>query len=520
MRKTDSINLNNRLQVLSEILKKEEIRLLPQYLDFIDDATFRSSELWRIYFSKGILLSSGGVETSLFGLEYFESHPSLKSFNKYPGSTNAYAALTQELCKKFLLEEGLISPSQNQNSLIVAYSLGSHEGLIRVARIIFKPHSNDGIFVAMGSYGLTAGALRDMKPLKYRVCLVKNDSNRGEKISLYHLEALVKDNPSIKTLFLELKTTAGAVYTESEMRDVINFCNKHQLFLIMDAAHLHMEFHEKYRFSCVSSLCQQLNYHQYVVLFTASKTYGFERARIGFVLFDNLNQSLTLKAMDDQLIRMFGTFNDFPIVAAYSLITFSLIERQKYLKANVCKHRYNMNLMLAYIEGISSLKIDEDLRLLIRKELPEKYETGIKDLRVIWKPESGLHLKIDVSLFQSKYFLNIQMYNSEIICYVMNKTFGVVTLHAFQIMDPDGYSMRLGFSSKKDVHMGMQLMHDFFASLTDNPESNPYMEKVLSIDTLRRRPLESAPIRDTTRLFKPTALLTDVRANYAIRSNL
>lgn len=472
------------LRNLSEILIKENENLIPSERDFLDDLIVRSAELWRTYFSNGIMLSSGGVETSLFRLKQIMGYPDLKFFNEYPGSLNSYASLTQKLGKKFLKEEGLISSLQDHKELVIAYSLGSHEGLMRAARVIYRD-DNYGIFIPIGSYGLTVSALKDLKPLSYKICFVNSQSHLGDKISLSHLELLIEQNPRIKTLFIEQKTTAGAVYTEYEINDIIKICKSHQLFLIVDSAHLHMEFEVGAKFPTVSHLCEQNNFHNYLVLFTGSKTYGLERARVGLVLFDRRNSYFTLDEMNDQFVRMFGTFSDLPVVATHRLMSTPIVERKAYVKQNVIKHRFNMNVMLAYIEGINSNKLDSDLKEALRSELPEEFWNGIKGLRIIYKPESGIHLKVDVSQFRKQYFYNIQLFNSEILCYVLNKICGIVTLHSFQITDTSGYSMRFSFSSKTDVHIAMQRMYEFFKSLTPYPKLNPFMDKVLSLDSFK-----------------------------------
>lgn len=492
---------------LSKIIVKEKKRLLQQYPDPVDDCLFRSAKVWRTYFINGTLLSSDGVETSIFGPPHIQDNPVLESFNKYPGSSNAYSSLTQNLCMQFLMEEGLISKWQDRSTLSVAYSFGSHEGLMRVARILYKRNVNDGIFFASGSNGSTAIALRDLKPLKYKVFLVNVDGNRGEKILLTHLEKLIRENPSAKVLYLELKTAAGAIYTETELREIILFCQKYRLRLIASAAQLHMEFEPQYKFPIVSHLCNELGYIDYAVLFTASQTYGLERARFGLVLFDTRNESLSLDAMDNQFIRMFGTFSDLPIVAAYSLMTYPLEERQAHLKANIAKHRFNLNLMLAYIDGIDSKKIDEEVRTAIRAEIPQEYQNGIKGLQIICMPQGGIHLKVDLSQFKEKYFLNIQMFNCEILGYVFNKVFGVVT--HFQGMDPLGYGMRLSFASKKDVHAGMRLMHEFLNSLTDEPQPNPFMKNVVTLEWLMSQ--SEVKIADTKRCRGFSSFFSEIK---------
>lgn len=105
-------------------------------------------------------------------------------------------------------------------------------------------------------------------------------------------------------------------------------------------------------------------------------------------------------------------------------------------------------------------------------------------MELIAKPECGIQLKINTSGIQNKYYTNIRMYNSEIFCYTMNKICNVVTLHSYQIMDPSGFGMRLSFSILKDVHEGMQAIHDFVRSFTNYPTLNRYMPNVKNIEEL------------------------------------
>lgn len=143
-----------------------------------------------------------------------------------------------------------------------------------------------------------------------------------------------------------------------------------------------------------------------------------------------------------------------------------------------------MNLMLAYLEGADSLNIDDTLRKEIASELSVPYATGIKGMDAVYKPVSGTHMKVDISALRSRYFSNIRMYDSEIFSYALNKAYGVSTLHAFQIMDPSGSTLRLCFGDKGHVHRGMRAMHNFIKSLTDIPAENQFFPGVKSIEEI------------------------------------
>ena len=68
------------------------------------------------------------------------------------------------------------------------------------------------------------------------------------------------------------------------------------------------------------------------------------------------------------------------------------------------------------------------------------------------------------------------MFNSEIFSYALHAATDVVTLHSYQVMDPQGFSMRISFSIEENIHNGMRKMHDFVShGLLNHPQINKYM---------------------------------------------
>jgi aspartate/methionine/tyrosine aminotransferase len=462
-----------RLAKLSKFIKNQASKLLPNLDDLVTDHGQRVGPLWFMNFSKGVPLSSGGVEDCFINLIEIKNNPNLRDFNMYR-SDRGSVFLSQEAMKKFLFEEKAIKTTVYLKNLYISFCLGSHEGVMRIARCIYKKNINDGMLFPVNSYGLLASAVASMKPANYTVKLIKTHKKLGGKISLESLKELLQKNPSTRTLFLELKTLAGATYTAGELRDIVKICKEFSVFLIADATHINMEFNEKHAFADISTISLQEGFHEFAGVYTASKTYGLERARVGFMVFSKQLKASAPYTIEVDLYRMIGASFDLPFEVANMLLTASLEDRGKFITANKEKLRFNMNIMIAYIEGVNSNKLDSDLIDKIRIAIPASYHAGIKGLRLFYKPEGGMHLIVNTSRLQEKYLANIRMFNSEIFCYALNMMAEVVTLHAFCILDPKGFSMRLSFPNVIDVHKGMQKIHEFVKMLTDQPRINPY----------------------------------------------
>jgi hypothetical protein len=484
MSKPSDKTQEQRLEELSEMILQQGKNLIPHTYNLTKDIE-RTDGLWRYNTRKGIMLSSGGVENSLLSGIIVGERESLKSFNKYRNDLSTSANITSEDMKRFCAEEGLISETSNiKDSLSATFCLGSHEGFTRLARCLYSEKNKEMIY-SVGGYGLLARAVSTMNPTPYRVHLAEINRDNGEKILVEDLEKIILANPKAKTLYLEAKTMCGAVYDKDELEQIVKLCQQHDIFFIFDTAHANMEFEAKNKFPDITEICQQQEHKKFAMIFTGSKTYGLERARIGFVILGGKKYGEDLaQAMVREGSRTHGSYGDLPFEIARDLISFPLKERQKFLEENRQRHRFNLNLMIGYIEGVNSSKIDEDLRQQVAQEIPEKYQSGIKDLKLVYRPEGGIQLKVNMASLQNKYLTNIRMLNSEIFSYALQKMGDVSTLNSYQVMDPEGFGMRLSFSIKDDVHQGMSAMHDFVNSLTDQPTPNKFMPNVELAETL------------------------------------
>lgn len=466
------------LMVFSEIIKKEHQSLHPNLQNLTEDLYKRVARLWYQYFSKGIFLATGGVDDSFVTLEQVEQQYNLLNEDIDQKS------IDEQKVKEFLLEEHFFSTASLFSSLKISFSMGSHEGIVRIARALFNETDNNTIFFPSCCYGLLVLALTTMKPYGYRVLFVDVDRKRGEKISLEHLQSLIKQYPFAKTLLLELKTICGAMYTEDELRQLITLCKKNQITLIADTTHINMSFSQRWGFPDISRICLENNFHTFFAVYTASKTYGLERARIGFIVASSKQSEFIWSGIESASnLPLVGGFNLSCLVTKI-LMASPVPVRELFLRNAAQKHYYNMNLMLAYIEGIGSEKIDPELRASIAREIPPKYQNGIDGLYIVYIPESGIHMKVDTSGLHQRYLANIRMFNSEIFSYALNIFSRIVSLHSYCIMDPDGFGMRLSFSIKEDVQAGMQGIHNFVCLLRSSPQKNPYLQDVKLADDL------------------------------------
>ena len=400
----------------------------------------------------------------------------LDEYNLYRTDRPESTKLPQDKLKEFLTDEGLISSSSNLDKIFVEFSLGSHEAFTRLLRCIRHDEKNTGLLYPVGGYGLLVRAAATVEVGKYNVCLVQADREHGEKILLSSLEKEAARHTRAKTLYLESKTMCGAIYSREELNDIVKFCKENDMFFILDSAHANMEFDPSKKFPDLASICQEHDYNQYAQIFTGSKTYGLERGRVGFLILGDKDLA---KKFYGEFSKTIGSMSDGPIELASALISSKPEERQKFRDERLQYHEHNMNLLIAYVEGIDSPNVDGRMKEEIRKEIPPEYQNGIEGMKLIYRPDGGIQLKVDMSGLCEKYFGNIKMINSEIFSYALHAATDVVTLHSYQLMDELGNAMRLSFSVREDVHQGMKLMHDFVhEALRDSPSPNPYMPDV------------------------------------------
>ncbi|MFK7974063.1 MAG: aminotransferase class I/II-fold pyridoxal phosphate-dependent enzyme [Rickettsiaceae bacterium] len=465
---------------LSRIISENPKRFIPRLNYFATVDMERSRNLWHQYFGKGLQLCTGGSNTSFLTLKDLNMI-NLEDFKGYRTDKATTTYISEAELKNFLYEEQIIKKHEMLDNLNVSFCLGSHEGLMRLGRVIYNQLNNNGLFAPYGSYGLTVNKLGTMKPAPYKIHLVDMDRDKGEKLNLESLKKYIDMYPNSKTLLLEIKTLAGAIYTEKELNDIIALCKLKNLFLIMDYTHYGMELSDKQSFPDILKLCFNQDYHQFAILYTGSKVYGLERARIGFTILSKKNSiNNFFQIYSEELYAPLGEIGDLPFEVTRALINTSVQERKRYKYNNAKRLRFNMNLMIAYIEGINSPMIDSDLKEKIRYELTPYYTNGIDGVRVLYKPLAGMQMKVDVSNLQNKYFSNIRMYNSEIFSHALNRTYDISTLHAFKILDPYGFSLRLAFMDRDHVHRGMRSIKSFVNSLTDKPTKNEFFPEVMS----------------------------------------
>lgn len=151
------------------------------------------------------------------------------------------------------------------------------------------------------------------------------DRDKGEKLNLESLKKYIDMYPNSKTLLLEIKTLAGVIYTEKELNDIIALCKLKNLFLIMYYTHYGMELSNKQSFPDILKLCFNQDYHQFAILYTGSKVYGLERARIGFTILSKKNSiNNFFQIYSEELYAPLGEIGDLPFEVTRALINTSV----------------------------------------------------------------------------------------------------------------------------------------------------------------------------------------------------
>jgi|GEM_PF-3657454 len=448
MKKTiATLSKEKGLEKFSKIILTEGRSLIPHVHNLPID-TDRMDRLWRTYTRTGLYLSNGGVSEGLLSLKDIKSYGTPTGFNLYRSDRPESVGLKQDRLQQFLVEEGVLA--KKSDSIFVEFSLGSHEGITRILRCIHSSQ-NSGMMYPCGGYSLIVRAAATSGLNPFKVFLIQTDSKGSEKIDLNDLYKQAKKHPKAKTLYLENKTMAGAVYTEKELDDIVKFCKTTQTFLILDSAHMHMEFEPKHAFPTPTPIFEKNNFTDFAVIITGSKTYGLERGRVGFVVLGNKTLATTFRS---ELTKQLGSLSDLSIEVADALISTPIKTRKAFIAKRAQAHLENLTLMISYLEGI-------------------------KGLDLVFKPQSGIQLKVDMAKLRHKFFGNMRMVNAEIFSYALHSATDIVILHAFQLMDPKGTAIRLSFSCEEDIHKGMKLLQDFVHNtLTDKPTKNPFMPDV------------------------------------------
>jgi aspartate/methionine/tyrosine aminotransferase len=476
----EGIDFEEGLRKSSEMIQKYGKNLIPHEHNLTKDIE-RTYGLWLSETRRGVMLSQGGVERSIVDSN---QEGLLTGFQGYKSDRPQSFNPSQDAMKNFCKEEGIISDAANISDLSASFCFGSHEGFTRLARC-FHSNSSKEMIYSIGGYALLARAVSMMKPSSYLVHLADIDRENGEKIIPAEIDKIAQRNPKAKILYLEAKTTCGAVYSEEEIQQIVEVCKKHDMLLFYDTAHANMEFSASHKFPDVASICQRMGHEKFAIVFTGSKTYGLERGRMGFVIVGNGEFGRNLvEEMRKDGSRTHGSSADLSFAITKKLMETPIENRRQFLEENRQKHHLNMNVMIGYIEGVESDKIDEELREQVKAQIPPKYQDGISGVDLVYKPESGIQLKVNISGLRDKYFSNIRMFNSEIFSYALQKTTDVATLHSYQILDPEGSGMRLSFAIGDDIHKGMRRIHDFASILTPTPTLNKFMPEVELAESL------------------------------------
>jgi hypothetical protein len=214
--RTENIDFEDGLRKSSEMIQRYGRHLIPHEHNLTKDIE-RTYGLWLSETRRGIMLSQGGVERSIVDSS---QEGLLTGFQGYKSDRPQSFIPSQNAMKNFCKEDGIISDSANISDLSAIFCLGSHEGFTRLARCLHTESSKEMIY-SVGGYALLARAVSMMKPSSYLVHLADIDRENGEKIIPAEIDRIAQHNPKAKVLYLEAKTTCGAVYSEEKVEKIV-----------------------------------------------------------------------------------------------------------------------------------------------------------------------------------------------------------------------------------------------------------------------------------------------------------
>lgn len=466
------VRRNNLIQRgVRKLLAIGSPKFRPNVDSLVIENIYRLNRLWP-FFGKGVQLCTGGSSRPLINFEDLD-HAALSTFQGYRTDNQLSAHISENDIKSFLSEEGFNDESLKH--VRVNFSMGSHEGFMRLCRCLRSRGVKSGVVFPYGSYGFFPHSMATMRPQPYRVYLADIDRKAGDKLDIDSVETLVRQNADIETVFIEVKTMAGGVYEESEILKLINFAKLFDLQIIFDLTHFGMCFDASSIFPDVLRLCIKNDFHKFYALYTCSKIYALERARVGFVLSDASSCYEWLsEELDEELHHTLGEVPDLPYEVMRRLFSVPRSVREIYKSDNANLLRYNMNVMIAYIYGTRSPLIDEDLRTKVAAEVGPDFNSGVPGLRASYKPSGGMHMKVDLSQLIGKYLFGYKIKNAEIFTYILSSIYNVSTLHSYSFVDPRPTYLRLTFMNLIDIHRGMRAISnlidaiDSSASRTDH----------------------------------------------------
>lgn len=314
----------------------------------------------------------------------------LQFFHMYPNQREILFNIAD--VKKFLQEEGLLIQGSHLEQLDFSFALGLKEGSQRILRCLYDRNSNNSLFLALGTNIETVNWFREMRPYGYHINFIETDDIG--KFNLQDLEHKLKNTCSCKTLYLEIITDSGGIIEENELISIIELCKKFNVFVIFDISKINTQFQKSSNHVDVSQLCYQTSFTDFAIIFSAAPMFGHNLKGIGFILLNKISKILTVSVLESEIISTFGTLSDLPFELARVLLTMEVTKKSIFKQTRLNDLRYNMNLVLAYIEGINSAQIDPDLLPAIKTDLLTEHSQGIKNLRVIYKPIAGNTIKI------------------------------------------------------------------------------------------------------------------------------
>lgn len=130
------------------------------------------------------------------------------------------------------------------------------------------------------------------------------------------------ENALAKSRFLYLNSPhnpTGKIFSEDELRKILELCKKNNTFIISDEAYEHIVFDDKKHIS-IASLPEAKDYENSIAtVYTFSKTFALTGGRVGYIV--TKNEKLTKVIKNTQYTHTAGipTFIQYGLVGAYDL---------------------------------------------------------------------------------------------------------------------------------------------------------------------------------------------------------
>lgn len=225
------------------------------------------------------------------------------------------------------------------------------------------------------------------------------DKNRGKYIfrrsdTSPKVAAFVNINPHNPT---------GIVYGEKDkslLMEISSICKDAGVFVIDDLAYSGLEYDRKNVALPICSLKGQFD--NTITLYTLSKSYGLAGLRAGMVISNEIVSSLIRD-------RIFQSFDSLSILQSSAISAAFLPgkkaerEREEYFTYTTKEYNNRYVFVKSIVEGVQNL--DKSEKTLLDKIIKENnlkidfhtHVNGIKDIKIILKPESGFFLLLDLT---------------------------------------------------------------------------------------------------------------------------